>query len=114
MLAELWMLSGAAGLPADRDPWGPSLAEDSSFAWVRPCSGALPGGKRHIRWDGTPKQQLTRRGKCPNHRCGFTLLSRGIHRIGQQWLCTRNGPRRLGKQGGGDYTNQHVAKMQPR
>jgi len=40
------MLFGAAGLPADRDPWGPSLAEDSSFAWVRPCSGALPGGKQ--------------------------------------------------------------------
>lgn len=36
----------APGLPVDQDPWGPSLVEDSSFAWGRPCSGALLGGKQ--------------------------------------------------------------------
>lgn len=36
-------------LPADRDPWGPSLAEDSSFAWGRPCSGALQEERKHVR-----------------------------------------------------------------
>lgn len=82
-------------LPAGQDPWAPCLGEGSSSALILPCWGGLHkrGAEMSCGLVGAEHGALLRPwAACPTLS---TLLSCGIHRIGQQWLCPRNSSWRL-------------------
>lgn len=77
-------------LPVGQDPWAPCLGEGSSSALILPCWGGLHerGGEVSCGLAKTARRSVPR--PQATRAILSTLLSCGIHGIGQQWLCPRN------------------------
>lgn len=80
-------------------PWAPCLGEGSFSALILPCWGDLCK-----KTDEPRAVRSTAKRSPPNAPATYppafsTLLSCGIHRIGQQWLCPRNSSWRLRETG---------------
>lgn len=89
-------------LPVGRAPWAPFLEEGSFSALILPCWGDLCDRGGVTLRGRKERQTVGEEGPLPTapirpaaHLAPSTLLSRGIHGIGQQWLCPRNSSRRL-------------------
>lgn len=85
-------------LPVGQDPWAPCLGEGSFSALILPCWGDLcekMGELCTVRSRGKKKAPVLQATPPCLHPPPLTLLSCGIHGIGQQWLCPRNSSWRL-------------------
>lgn len=78
-------------LPVGQAPWAPCLGEGSFSALILPCWGDLCEKMGAV---SRAKRKPQCHGPC-HPACPSTLLSCGIHGIGQQWLCPRNSSWRL-------------------